>query len=85
MEKMNNMRNIRVARIFALMGLWGTMAFFSSCFCCDLSICGYLYFPDEIDVSWSDYPAVGEWLERIQSLPGWAHPYDLMPGHPLPS
>src|SRR5258708_3155200 len=50
----------------------------------DLSMCGYLYWPDEFGVSWSDYPAIGAWLERIRSQPGWVHPYELMPGHPLP-
>ena len=49
----------------------------------DLSICGYLYWPDEFGVSWSDYPRIGAWLERIRALPGWVHPYELMPGHPL--
>jgi glutathione S-transferase len=51
----------------------------------DLSICGYLYFADEFDLNWVDYPATGAWLERLKALPGWAHPYDLMPGHPLPA
>ncbi len=50
----------------------------------DFSICGYLFWPDEFGVSWGDYPAIGAWLERIQALPGWVHPYELMPGHPLP-
>jgi len=50
----------------------------------DFSMCGYLYWPDEFGVSWSDYPRVGAWLERIRKLPGWVHPYELMPGHPLP-
>jgi glutathione S-transferase len=49
----------------------------------DFSMCGYLYWPDEFGVSWSDYPRIGEWLERIRKLPGWVHPYELMPGHPL--
>jgi glutathione S-transferase len=49
----------------------------------DFSACGYLYWPDEFGVSWNDYPAVGAWLERIKALPGWVHPYELMPGHPL--
>jgi glutathione S-transferase len=49
----------------------------------DLSMCGYLYWPEEFGVSWSDYPRIGEWLERIRNLPGWVHPYELMPGHPL--
>ena len=50
----------------------------------DLSMCGYLYWPEEFGVSWSDYPNVGGWLDRIAALPGWVHPYELMPGHPLP-
>jgi glutathione S-transferase len=49
----------------------------------DFSMCGYLYWPEEFGVSWSDYPRIGEWLERIRKLPGWVHPYELMPGHPL--
>jgi glutathione S-transferase len=49
----------------------------------DLSMCGYLYWPDEFGMSWSDYPRIGAWLERIRALPGWVHPYELMPGHPL--
>jgi len=50
----------------------------------DLSMCGYLFWPDEFGVSLSDYPAIGAWLERIRAQPGWVHPYELMPGHPLP-
>ena len=51
----------------------------------DLSLCGYLFFDDEIGVDWNDYPHVRDWLARIRALQGWAHPYDLMPGHPLPA
>ena len=51
----------------------------------DLSMCGYLFFADEIGVDWAEYPAIRDWLARISSEPGWAHPYALMPGHPLPS
>ena len=50
----------------------------------DISMCGYLYWPDEFGVTWADYPHIGAWLERIKALPGWVHPYELMPGHPLP-
>jgi len=50
----------------------------------DLSMCGYLYWPEEVGASWAEYPAIAAWLERIRSLPGWVHPYQLMPGHPLP-
>ena len=51
----------------------------------DISACAYLYFADEFGVSWNDHPAIGAWLERIKALPGWVHPYELMPGHPLPA
>ena len=50
----------------------------------DISLVGYLFWPDEFDVSWDDYPAIGAWLKRIEALPAWVHPYELMPGHPLP-
>ncbi|HWM41384.1 MAG TPA: glutathione S-transferase [Burkholderiales bacterium] len=49
----------------------------------DFSLCGYLYWPEEFGVSWSEYPRIGAWLDRIRALPGWVYPYDLMPGHPL--
>ena len=49
----------------------------------DISLCGYLFWPDEFGVSWTDYPRIGAWLDRIRALPGWVHPYELMPGHPL--
>jgi glutathione S-transferase len=52
----------------------------------DLSLCGYLYYPaDEFgfDIA-QESPAIAAWLARIKALPGWVHPYDLMPGHPLP-
>lgn len=45
----------------------------------DLSLCGYLYWPEQIGADWSDYPAVGAWLDRLRGLPGWAAPEELMP------
>jgi glutathione S-transferase len=51
----------------------------------DLSICGYLFFDDEIGVDWSTYPNVESWLARIRAETRWKHPYELLPGHPLPS
>ena len=50
----------------------------------DLSLCGYLYFDGEIGIDTKDYPAIAAWLARIRALPGWKHPYDLMPVAPLP-
>jgi glutathione S-transferase len=52
----------------------------------DLSLLAYLYYPAEefgFDIA-AEHGHIGAWLERIKKLPGWAHPYDLMPGHPLP-
>ena len=43
----------------------------------DLSICGYLYFGDELPFEIT--PHVKAWSEKIKALPGWKHPYDLMP------
>jgi glutathione S-transferase len=51
----------------------------------DLSMCGYMYYPAEefgFDLR-ATYANISAWLDRIQALPGWKHPYDLMPGHPI--
>ena len=50
----------------------------------DLSMCGYLYFPSDefgFDIA-GDHPPIAAWLERLGALPGFVHPYKLMPGHP---
>ena len=52
----------------------------------DLSLVAYLYYPPSefgFDIA-ADHKNVAAWLDRIKALPGWKHPYDLMPGHPLP-
>jgi glutathione S-transferase len=51
----------------------------------DISMVAYLYYPAEefgFDIR-KEYPAISSWLDRIKALPGWAHPYDLMPGYPF--
>jgi glutathione S-transferase len=51
----------------------------------DVALTAYLYYPAEefgFDIP-NDHPAIGAWLKRMQALPGWAHPYDLMPGYPF--
>ena len=51
----------------------------------DISLAGYLYYPAEefgFDIA-KDYSAIGSWIDRMKDLPGWKHPYDLMPGFPL--
>jgi glutathione S-transferase len=50
----------------------------------DLSCVGYLYFAEEFGLDMADFPAIDRWRAAIAALPGWKHPYDLMPGHPLP-
>lgn len=48
----------------------------------DFSLCGYMFYGAEIPLPLEPYPHVLGWLERIKSLPGWKHPYDLMPRAP---
>ena len=47
-------------------------------FCC----CGYLFYPEPFGFDRKDWPNIDRWLGNIQSLDGWKHPYDLMPGRP---
>jgi glutathione S-transferase len=52
----------------------------------DLSLCAYLYYPAEefgFDIA-AQHKNIAAWLDRIKALPGWKHPYELMPGYPLP-
>jgi len=46
----------------------------------DISLCGYLFWPDELRVDWNEFPHIRDWLARIRALPRWKAPYDLMPG-----
>ncbi len=50
----------------------------------DFSCCSYLFWMDELGLDATDWPHITAWLDRIRALPGWKHPYDLMPGHPMP-
>ena len=43
----------------------------------DLSLAGYLFYGDELPFEIT--PNVKAWSEKIRALPGWKHPYDLMP------
>lgn len=48
----------------------------------DFSLSGYLFYPAEesgIDVA-ARYPNIAAWVGRLRGLPGWAPPYDVMPG-----
>ncbi|MBK8071651.1 MAG: glutathione S-transferase C-terminal domain-containing protein [Ramlibacter sp.] len=51
----------------------------------DISLCGYLFYPaDESGYPVQDrYPSIAAWLERLRAMPGWADPYDILPGECL--
>lgn len=45
----------------------------------DISMVGYLYYPEETGIDLATFPRIQAWTQRIAQLPGWKHPYDLMP------
>jgi len=48
----------------------------------DISCCGYLFYPEPFGFTRADWPEIDRWLANIEALPGWKHPYDMMPGRP---
>ncbi len=48
----------------------------------DTACCGYLYYPEPFGFNRADWPEIDRWLANIAALPGWKHPYDMMPGSP---
>lgn len=48
----------------------------------DFSLSGYLFYPVEesgIDLA-AQFPQLHAWTQRLQQIPGWASPYELLPG-----
>ncbi len=45
----------------------------------DISLAGYVYFDEKTGIDLANFPRTREWAQRLTALPGWAHPYDLMP------
>jgi glutathione S-transferase len=45
----------------------------------DVSMAGYMYYPEETGIDRSAYPHLEAWAARVAALPGWKHPYELMP------
>ncbi|WP_424973430.1 glutathione S-transferase family protein [Dinoroseobacter sp. S124A] len=45
----------------------------------DLSCCSYLYYDEPFGFDRAAFPNIDRWLDGIAALPGWKHPYDLMP------
>ncbi len=48
----------------------------------DFACCSYLFYPEPFGFSRAEWPHIDRWLDGIAALPGWKHPYDLMPGNP---
>jgi glutathione S-transferase len=48
----------------------------------DLSCCGYLFYQEPFGFVRTDWPNIDRWLGQLSDLPGWKHPYDMMPGSP---
>ena len=48
----------------------------------DMTCCAYLYYPEPFGFERDDWPNIDRWLGNISAIPGWQHPYDLMPGNP---
>jgi glutathione S-transferase len=45
----------------------------------DLSMAGYMFYPEETGIDRAAYPHLETWTRRIAALSGWKHPYDLLP------
>jgi glutathione S-transferase len=48
----------------------------------DFSLCGYLFYPLEesgYEIA-GRYPHIEAWRARVRELPGWADPYEVLPG-----
>jgi glutathione S-transferase len=52
----------------------------------DFSLSGYLFYPiEESGFDWPTlFPRIAAWAERLKAMPGWAPPYDVLPGERLP-
>lgn len=44
----------------------------------DLSCCGYLFWLDQAGLDAARWPAMAAWLDRVRTVPGWKHPYELL-------
>ena len=48
----------------------------------DFSLAGYVFYPVEESgyAIEGRYPHLAAWRERMRTIPGWASPYDILPG-----
>jgi glutathione S-transferase len=45
----------------------------------DISMVGYHYYEEATTIDAQAFPNITAWKQRIAALPGWKHPYELMP------
>jgi glutathione S-transferase len=45
----------------------------------DISMVGYHYYDEATTIDMQAFPNILAWKQRIAALPGWKHPYELMP------
>ncbi|NIE76156.1 glutathione S-transferase [Pantoea sp. Tr-811] len=45
----------------------------------DLSLAGYVFMPEDTGIVLTEFSHIEAWKQRLQAVPGWKHPYDLMP------
>lgn len=52
----------------------------------DFSLSGYLFYPvEESGFDWpSRFTNIAAWVQRLKTVPGWASPYEVMPGERIP-
>ncbi|HEX6996644.1 MAG TPA: glutathione S-transferase [Gammaproteobacteria bacterium] len=52
----------------------------------DFSMSAYLFYPlEESGYDWPGrFPRIAAWVERLEALPGFAPPYDVLPGPRVP-
>jgi glutathione S-transferase len=45
----------------------------------DICCAGYIWFIDQAGLDPARWPAVTTWSARLEAVPGWQHPYELLP------
>lgn len=45
----------------------------------DISLAGYVFYDEDTGIDRKDFPNIEAWKGRLAALPGWKHPYELMP------
>ncbi|MFT0519695.1 MULTISPECIES: glutathione S-transferase family protein [Pseudomonas] len=45
----------------------------------DLSLAGYVFMPEDTGIDLAAFSHIEAWKKRIQQVPGWKPPYELMP------